>query len=197
MYAFFGFLTHLGDIAFLLPLSVVVIAILTYQNYSTGARLGFVIAANLVLMFMLKLWFYASGGSTHLNVLSPSGHASFSVAVYGCCAVVLANKRRLAERVLIIGSGAAIALVIVASRVVLHLHTPEEAIIGTLVGGICVAAFSAGDARLQRFQLRLPMWLLVVLMVGSVSAWAVGRRVHTERLIKHWGVEMGSASKGP
>ncbi len=192
MYGLFRLFTHLGDSAFLLPLSIVIVALLTYQSYSMGVRLGFVIAADLVLTFLLKLWFYAFGGSTHLNILSPSGHASFSVALYGCCAVVFANKRDLGERVLIIGIALIIVLTIIASRIVLHLHTPEEAILGSLVGGVCVAAFSAGGSRLQRLQLRLPIWFLVVLMIGTMSAWAVGRRIHTERLIEHWGVMMGS-----
>lgn len=192
LHGFFRLFTHLGDSAFLLPLSIVIVGVLAYQDYPTGLRLGFVIAADLVLTFLLKLGFYALGGSTYLNILSPSGHASFSIAVYGCCAAALANRRRFAERVLIIGIALAVLLTIIASRIVLHLHTPEEAAVGSLVGGICVAAFSAGGSRLQRPQLRMPAWLLVLLMAGTVSAWAVGRRFPTERLIEHWGVRMGS-----
>jgi membrane-associated phospholipid phosphatase len=157
-----------------------------------GLRLAFVISVDLVLTFLLKICFYAFGGSTELNILSPSGHASFSVAVYGCCAVVLANKRCLAERVLIVGTTVIVVLTIIASRIILHAHTSEEAVVGSLVGGICVAVFSTGGSRLQKFQLRLPIWVLVVLMIGTVSAWAVGRRVHTERLIEHWGIKIGS-----
>lgn len=157
-----------------------------------GLRFGVVIVADLALTLLTKLWFYASGGNTYLNVLSPSGHASFSVTVYGCCAVVLASKRRFAEQTLILCAAAVGVLIIIVSRIVLHTHTPEEVILGSLVGGTCVAVFSVGGSPLQKLRLRLPIWLVIVLMVGTVSAWAVGRRVHTESFIEHWGAKIGS-----
>ena len=192
MYGFFKLATHFGDSTFLLPLAIGLVSALMWQSRSLAFRFGLVVAADLILTLSSKLWFYASGGNTYLNILSPSGHASLSVTVYGCLAVALASKRPQAEQAFILGTAAVVALTIIVSRIALYAHTPEEVVFGSLIGGICVAAFSASNTSVQMLQLRLPAWFLATLLVGTMSVWMLGREVKTEPIVKHWGNRIGS-----
>lgn len=192
MYGFFKLATHLGDSTFLLPLALGLGSALMWQSRSLALQFGMVVAADLVLTLSSKLWFYASGGNTYLNILSPSGHASLSVTVYGCFAIALASKRPQVEQAFILGAAAVVALAIIVSRIALYAHTPQEVVFGSLIGGICVAAFSANSTRLQKLQLRFPAWLLAMLLVGTMSVWMLGREVKTEPIIKQWGNRIGS-----
>ncbi len=192
IYSFFSLATYLGDSLFLLPLSAGLAAGLLWQSRSLAVRFGFVVAADLVLTLSSKLWFYASGGSPYLNILSPSGHASLSITVYGCCALVLASRRQWVERVFIFGIATVVALAIIVSRIVLYAHTPEEAVFGSLIGGVCVAMFSAGSVGLQKLRPRLPAWLVAMLLAGTMSVWMLGREVKTEPIIQQWGTRIGA-----
>jgi membrane-associated phospholipid phosphatase len=189
----FELVTHLGDSALLIPFSIAIVAGLLWQNRaSTAFRFGAVVAADAVLTLISKLSFYAGGGSPDLNILTPSGHSSLSITVYGCLAVILASRRPFAQQALILGAATVGLVAISISRIVLGMHTPQEVLFGTLVGGLCVAVFSLGSAHLPRVRLQLPIRLLVVLAIGSVSVWAIGHRLNTEGMIGRVGTEIGS-----
>lgn len=74
----------------------------------------------------------------------------------------------------------------------LGTHIPEEAIFGSLIGGLCVAVFFVGTTRLRECLLQLPIWLLFVLSVGSMSVWSIGHRADPEEIIGQRGIEIGS-----
>ena len=194
LHRLFNLMTHLGDPAFLLPLSVAVAGILLRQNQrSAGLWFGLVIAADVMLTLASKLWFYAGGGSADLNILTPSGHVSLGVTFYGCVAMILASQRRFARQAVIAGAAVLAILAICLSRIALRMHTPEEVFFGSLVGALCVAVFAAAARPLQRLRLRLPIPLVFVVAAASVSVWAIGHRFDTEDLIGQWGVQIGSA----
>ncbi len=124
---FFHLVTHLGDSALLIPLTLAVTFVL-WRGAHRGAawRFGGAVAASVLLTLVAKLLFYADGGSEELDILSPSGHASFGIAVYGGLALLLARRRPPGVQALI-GLGAlALVLAIAASRIVLETHTPRR-----------------------------------------------------------------------
>jgi membrane-associated phospholipid phosphatase len=95
------------------------------------------------------------------------------------------------QQSVIVGITTLAGLSIGTRRIKLGMHTPEEVFFGSLIGRLCVAVFSVGAKRLDKFRLHLQVLLLFMLTVGSASLWVIGRRFNTESLIGQWGIELG------
>jgi membrane-associated phospholipid phosphatase len=162
--------TALGDAAFLVPASIVLLAYLLLRR-SPRTALAWLSALALCagLTVFAKIAFYACGDQlTSLVVRSPSGHTSFGTTFYGCGAIIFsAHRNRLVRLALLMGSGA-IVLGIAASRVLLHAHTPQEVLIGLLIGLFCLAWFTFRylHDHLPRLPL-LPAALVVLALVAA------------------------------
>jgi len=186
--------THFGDSAFLIPLSLAAVGIMIWNGQRLTAW-RFAIAVDLLVgaTVALKVSFYAIGGDTTLNVLSPSGHAGFSVTVYGCLATVLAKQLRAAGAIMVFAAAAALLGTVLASRVYLGLHTPQEVALGSAVGLACAATFRFWNPGLADLRLRLPMSAVLALVVGTVSVWTIGRHFDAERHIEQVGILVGAS----
>jgi membrane-associated phospholipid phosphatase len=190
-FRFLIIMTQFGNPAFLVPLAMALMGALLWQHQRAAAVwFSAAVAADIMLTVVSKLLFYADGGNQELNILSPSGHASLAVTFYGCAAIILASKRHLLQRVVIIGGAVLVVVFISISRIALQMHTPEEVFFGTLVGGLCVAGFAAGAKRLDKLRLHLPVPVLFVAAIGTASLWVIGHRFNVEPLIGHWGIEL-------
>ena len=190
----FRLLTHFGDSAFLVPLSIAGVGWLLWSGHRPAAiRFAVAVAALMAVTVLLKLGFYAIGGDSDLRILSPSGHAGFSVTVYGCGAAVVAKQLRPLAAFALLSVTALLVATVLASRVLLHAHTPEEVAMGSVLGLLCVAAFLVRNPDLERLQLRLSMPVLLALFLGSVSVWAEGRHFSTETHIERLGLQMGAS----
>ena len=166
--------TGLGDSALLLPGSLALFAYLAWRGQ---LRLALAWLAALALCFLLtvaaKLVFLACGGRMPLlRIESPSGHASFSAAFYGACAVVAALNRPRLHRLAIHAGALALATAIGLSRALLGYHSPEEVLAGLLIGGLCVSAF----AWLGRSAAEAPLRVLPLASVLVLLAFALGGR---------------------
>jgi len=160
--AIWGFVTDFGDSAVTAPLA----ALTLFFLLATGERriaLDWVLATGgcAVAIGALKLVFGACGQRLAIaDIVSPSGHAAMSTAVYGCLALLI-GARRAPLRRHAVNIIAALAIVGVAlSRVALHDHTPAEIAVGLVVGAIAVAAFHAVGRRHPKPALPLG-WLLL------------------------------------
>jgi membrane-associated phospholipid phosphatase len=190
---FFLFITHFGDAALLIPLSLAIIFTLIWSGHRLAAlRFAVAVAILMAATVALKIGFYAIGGDAALDVLSPSGHAGFSVTVYGCCAAMLAKQCRPAGAAFVIAAAAALLATVLASRVVLGTHTLAEVVLGCALGLICIASFLMWNPELDRLHLRLSAPLAAVLAVLSLSVWEAARQFNTERRIEHAGILVGS-----
>jgi membrane-associated phospholipid phosphatase len=190
---FFQLATHLGDSALLLPLSLAAIGALIWSGHRPAAlRFAIAIACLIAATLVLKIGFYAIGGDMALEVLSPSGHAGFSVTVYACCAAILAKQCRPASAILVVAAAMALLATILASRVVLGAHTVPEVVFGGTVGLVCTVTFLLRNPDLNRVRLRLPVPLLLGLVIISLSVWVEARQFNAERRIEHVGVLLGS-----
>jgi membrane-associated phospholipid phosphatase len=154
--------TDLGDSAFLVPISIL---LFLYLLYLGAMRTALIWATTVMICVLLtaavKIGFRTCPlTSPPWYVRTPSGHASFGTTVYLCSALTLASGRRWWTRLAIIGTGAAIAALIGASRVLLHDHTVPEVLIGFLIGAVAVGWFAAGYVRGR--QPRLPWQPAVV-----------------------------------
>lgn len=171
------FLTDLADQAVILPLIAAIAATLGLQGWRRGAIAWLVATCGAFgIMLVLKLIFLGCGGTLGLTrITSPSGHAASAALVCGG----LAARFIASMPVALIGALAG-AVVIGATRIGLGVHTPEEVIIGGLVG-------SAGAVALARIagqppQLRAwPLMLAMLVVVAPLH----GTRLPAETTIRH------------
>jgi membrane-associated phospholipid phosphatase len=136
-------ITNLGDAALLLPGSLALCLVLIGQGHRRAAEAwlltgGIVIALTVVT----KVGFYGCGvRQSSWDLISPSGHTSFSAIFYGSCAVLAANGRSQYQRVLIHAGAVLLVGLIGISRVLMEAHTWPEVMVGAVLGGGGVALF--------------------------------------------------------
>ena len=184
-------ISAVGDTAFLLPLSLVLLTYLVVTRRTPWA-LAFTLAlvAGGAATLGAKLLFNACGGSvSSLDVISPSGHASFSAVVYGSLAIMAGARRARWQQVLLavaalVGIGA-----VAASRVALGWHSVGEVVIGLALGGVSVAMFD----RLRR-RVQVPPLSPALLALGAAVLLLLvgGRHVTPEGLIVRWARELST-----
>jgi membrane-associated phospholipid phosphatase len=159
-----SFLTDFGDSAVLLPLSAVVLVWLM-STRSAPAAIWWVgvLAVFGAIIGGLKMLFFVCPPAVDIN--SPSGHTGFSVLVYGgIAAIVAVQLRSVPGRVAIMLAATILVSGIAITRVILHMHSTSETVIGFLIGGAALAAFVLGYQRTHpRGRLTAPLLFGVVL----------------------------------
>ena len=194
MLRFFQLVTHFGDSALLVPVSLVAIGVLVWSGHRAAAlRFAVAVASLMAATVALKVGFYATGGDAHLDILSPSGHVGFSVTVYTCCAALLAKQLRPLGAIALGAAVFALVVTILISRIVLGTHSPAEVALGCVVGLLCASTFLFWNPDLSQTRLRLPASVVVLLAVGTASVWLGGRQFNTEQRIEHVGILVGSS----
>jgi membrane-associated phospholipid phosphatase len=154
--------TDLGDSARLLPASTLVALYFLYFRALGISRLWVLtLLLCAALTVALKVAFFTCGAALPLlGLRSPSGHTSLSMTFYGCVALMMTGDRERGARVLALAAATLLVLAVAASRVVLHIHSLPEVVLGLIVGALCVAWFAR--RYLARPSLALPwQWALV------------------------------------
>ncbi len=176
--------SNFGDIAVLLPASLGLIAFLSWIGWRLdAAAYATAVAVCLTAALLAKLALAACGGNHPLfAVESPSGHAAFGAAFYGCLAVLLGAGRAIGWRLALYGGAAALSLAIGASRVALEAHTVPEVVVGVLIGAAAIALFVALRVSPKRLELSSRT-------VVQMSPFAVLYALCFLLLAGHWTVE--------
>ncbi len=158
------FLTDFGDSAILLPMSVVVLVWLLATRSMSAAIwwVGVLIVFGAVIGG-LKMLFFACPPA--VDVRSPSGHTGFSMFVYGSIAAIVAAQRQSPwTRAAIMVATIVLVVGIAISRVILHMHSARETVIGFLIGAAAVGIFFFGYQRTAtNRRLMAPLLFAVVL----------------------------------
>lgn len=141
------FTTDFGDQAVLSPLALgigLVFACSAWKRAAVGWLVG--IGGCFALMLVLKLCFQACGHDLPGDITSPSGHTAASAAVYGALLGLLARAMTGQVR-WTFPLASCVALVFGSTRLLLHIHTLTEVVIGSVVGvtGAVVMTWMAGD----------------------------------------------------
>lgn len=173
-------LTDFGDLAILLPLAVAILLWLAASRFARGTALWSVALALCVGgTALLKIYFFACPFGR--DVVSPSGHSSFSTLVYGGLAVIVAGELASGwRRALMLGAGTALVIAIAASRVVLGAHSVREVFLGLAVGLASLALFAGGYLRHRPPVLPLtPLLAAAVVLAVSLH----GRELRAEELL--------------
>ena len=164
----------LGDSALLLPASL-----LLFCYLAGSRRMGLALAWALALAVTgattlgAKLLFHACGSAlTDLDVISPSGHASFAIIFYGAFAVMIGTGRSRRVAFCLAAGLALLVVAIAVSRVRTGAHSPAEVAIGMGIGAAGLALFAALHARAGRPFLPWPPlavgFALTLLVLGGL-----------------------------
>jgi membrane-associated phospholipid phosphatase len=172
-------LTDFGDAAILLPLSTVMLVWLL-RFHPHRAAVSWVIAIGLCLAgtALLKILFY--GCPPVSNLVSPSGHTSLSMLVYGSIALIVASEARGWQRNTILAAGAALIVGIAGSRLVLNKHTALEVGSGLLIGTVTLPLFARGFLRSRDSE--APLLPLVLLAIAVVAIF-YGQELRAESIL--------------
>ena len=171
-------LTDFGDLAVLLPVTIAVLVWLYFLSSKRDAA-WWVAAATLCMggTALLKIFFSICPVVPQLH--SPSGHTSLSTLVYGALALFVATADAR-WRYAVIAAGGALVLLIAASRVALHDHTPLEAGLGLVIGVVALCVFGRGYLAVERPIVPLrPLLLGVAVLLMFLH----GRQLRAEDLL--------------
>lgn len=134
---------NLGHSALLFPASVILFGFLLWVGRRADA-LALIAALTVCLMATLiaKLAFHACEARVlAFGIESPSGHASFSTAFYGCLALVVAAERPRWQRTGIYIGTTLFVLLVGESRVIVEAHTLPDVMAGISIGAISILVF--------------------------------------------------------
>jgi membrane-associated phospholipid phosphatase len=138
----FLFFTTIGNVEYILPITVLILAYLVYgRKRQSALMLLFGVGGAAVSNVILKLLFQRDRPSfwqsaiTETGYSFPSGHAMISSALILCIIILLWNtKYRLASII----TGAIIVILIGVSRLYLGVHYPTDVIAGWSVSLVWV-----------------------------------------------------------
>ena len=149
-------ITDLGDASLLLPACAILFLVLLATNQRTAARAwALSVAVCIATVVIAKLGFEAWGSEVPaLHIRSPSGHIALSATFYGGIAMLLAGRRSFVLCLAAWFSAAALVIAIAATRLMLHLHTPEEIAVAFVIGGGSLAVLAT--SRPADAQIALP-----------------------------------------
>ena len=137
-------------------------------HHGSRVSASWVIAVSLCVgaTTLLKIYLYACPPQP--NLVSPSGHTSLSVLIYGAIAVVIAAEQRLWSRAVIFFSGTGLIVAIAGSRLWLNAHTAPEVVIGIVIGVATLTLFADRYGRSRTEGVSLSPFILSVVMVTAI-----------------------------
>jgi undecaprenyl-diphosphatase len=144
MITFFKLITNLGDTTFIIILLLILgTFFLIHQHYRSLFFIFFVTAGTQLSVFVLKTTLALPRPPEELHLISvsgfgfPSGHSASALALYGALLWLLLQKKySLSTKIICSILCATLIFLIVASRLVLHVHSIEDVSTGLAVGGI-------------------------------------------------------------
>ena len=160
-------LTGFGDAAVLLPLSVAILMWLL-SNDSRRVVGSWVTAVGLCVAAtaLLKIYLYACPPAS--DFVSPSGHSSLSVLIYGAIALVIAAQHSGWLRAVILVTGASLIVAIAGSRLWLNAHSAPEVAVGVVIGIATLTLFADRYGRSRTEGVSLSPFILSVVMVTAI-----------------------------
>jgi membrane-associated phospholipid phosphatase len=184
MTALLYLITNFGDLAVLLPVAgIIPLWLLAMRLPHVAFRWAVALALCAGGIAVLKIFFYACPPFAELR--SPSGHTGLSTLVYGAIVLILATEGAGGRRIVTIVAGAMFILAIALSRVLLHAHTPLEAVFGLAIGLTALAAFAQAYLARRTVAVSLrPLVIAVALLLVALH----GEQLHAEELLHAIGV---------
>jgi len=134
--------TDLGDSAVLLPLALVIFLWLGLQSWRIAALWAGLFGLDGAVVALSKILYMGWGlHPAGWNFTGLSGHSALSMLVWPTIGMLLAVGRRRFWRLALPLAGAVLSAAIVVSRLAIDVHTPPEAGLGALWGGVLAGVF--------------------------------------------------------
>jgi membrane-associated phospholipid phosphatase len=176
------FITDFGDTAVTVPLALLMLCFLAATRQPRLA-IGWAIAilGCAAVISGLKLVLDACGNPlASAGLASPSGHTAMSAVVYGGFAAVIGTRLARPARAALIAGAAALIIAMPLSRIVLHVHTPIEVVVGLAVG-LAALTIIVSIAAIRRERLPV-LWLaaaaILVAMLFHGERWPAEQAIH-------------------
>jgi membrane-associated phospholipid phosphatase len=172
-------LTDLGDLAVLLPLAgLMLLWLVTLRPRSVAGYWATAVMLCVGLTGLSKIYFFAC--SPDRDLVSPSGHTSFSMLVYGSIALIVAAEGSGWLRGATLGAGTALIAGIAGSRLILGVHSLPEIALGMVIGFAALAVFAWGYLRQK--PVTVPLRPLV-LAAALLMAFLHGHELRAEEML--------------
>jgi len=198
-------LTAFGDSAVLLPCALLIAAWLLAVpalRRSGWLWIGMLLADAGVVAASKVLYMGWGLHPPGLDFIGLSGHSALSFLIWPVVGALAAARARPGWRALGIAAGALLALGVTVSRLVLHAHSPSEALLGGVWGALLAGSFLG----LSRWPLAVPAagrWIALSLLLplfvtygqvfpsNRVLAWVALRlsghaAIYTRRDLGRW-----------
>lgn len=180
------FLSAFGSAALLLLLSLL-LAIWLAREAGARAVLAWLgaLAVCIGVIAASKIYFHGCPRPV-LGVRSPSGHAGFSLFVYGAITICAARDRARWRQLAVPLLGCAWIASIAWSRYALHAHSVTEIVFGVLIGGGALALFLAfaGSLPTGRFPFVLSIIAAMILVALMLD---LHLNIDFEDMLREWG----------
>jgi PAP2 superfamily len=170
---------NLGHVVLLVPLATAALFYLAYVGARRDAgAFAFALLVCLAATFLSKLLLATCGEQmSAMGIESPSGHESFSAAVYGGLAALLASGRPLRARLVLFAMAGVLILLVGVGRIAARVHTPAEVALGLMIGVASLMLFEGLrdrpkriDAPWRSIALASPVVLLVAFLALRTAA---------------------------
>lgn len=161
------YVTALGDSAVLLPCALLIALWLLVwrETRKTGWLWLLAVLVDAGGVALTKVLYMGWGlHPPGLDFIGLSGHSALSFLIWPVVGALAAARARPGWRALGIAAGALLALGVTVSRLVLHAHSPSEA----LLGGVCGALLAGTFLGLSRWPLAVPAagrWIALSLLL--------------------------------
>jgi len=178
------FITDLGDTAVTVPLALLMLCFLAAMRQPHLAICWVIAILGCTgVISGLKLVLDACGNPlAGAGLTSPSGHTAMSAVVYGGFAAVIGARLARPARAALIAGAAALIIAMPMSRIILHVHTPIEVVVGLAVG-LAALAVIISIAAIRRERLPV-LWLAAAAIL--VATLFHGERWPAEQAIHHF-----------
>lgn len=166
-----------------MPLSLISAALvwLWHSGRAAWLLLRSVLLA-VVAVTVLKVLFLSCAAHWQPDLVSPSGHACLSAAVFGSLGIVAAAGRGAFSRLVIALVVALLVAIIASSRVLIRVHTWTEVIVGLLVGVLALLLFAWSYMRTAPPRIELVTFGVTLLATMMLT---FGIRLPAESVIRH------------
>ncbi len=185
------FLTYFGDSMLLIPTAIVMAVLMAWKSseWRTAAYWCLTFCATGAVVSLTKVAFMGFGlGNAHLNFTGVSGHTAMAATLWPVMLWLLSGRFSGTARVLAVGVGYLIPVMVGVSRLLLSYHSTSEVITGLMLGFTLSSAFlvSQRRVRLQRFSaLQLCVALVLPLLLLSQ-----GRLATTQQFLQRLSVQI-------
>jgi hypothetical protein len=143
--------------------------------------MAFGLCVFLTIVGKLAFYLIAWNQPNSFALRSPSGHVAIATGFYGCCALMLADGRDQAARVLICVGTVVFVGMLAASRIMLGLHTVPEIAVGFAIGAFSLAVFGIHLSGGPPIILNAGQVIALLLLIGVAHS----SHIDGEPLIRH------------